>query len=113
MGYYTNYTLEVIEGNTTVQEFYEFIIEKYGEGIELYCAVDEYGETATETKWYSHREDMTEYSEHFPNAIFCLTGVGKEGGDMWKEYYKDGKFQYAPVKMTFEPYDENKLGTID
>lgn len=113
MGYYTNYTLEIIEGNTTVQEFYEFIIEKYGEGVGLYYAVDEHGETTTETKWYTHREDMIEYSRYFPYTVFCLTGFGEENEDVWKEYYKGGKFQHSPAKMTFESYDENKLRAID
>lgn len=94
------YTLEVIEGNVTTQEFYEFVAGKYGKGIESYI----------------YTENMIKHSKQFPNAVFCLNGVSEdsEGNvNRWKEYYKDGKFQYSPVKMTFEPYDENKLETID
>ena len=60
-------------------------------------------------KWYDHEEDMCELSKLFPNILFTLEGFGEEQGDIWREYFYNGKFQYAPATIIFDEFDENKL----
>lgn len=62
-----------------------------------------------EYKWYEHHEEMLELSKQFPETIFCLYGNGEENGDTWYQYYKNGKSQYCPAKITYDEYDESKL----
>ena len=63
-------------------------------------------------KWYEHREDMIEFSKKFPNVVFELEGSGENSGDLWKEYYKDGSYQYCPAILTYEEYSSDKLKKI-
>ena len=62
-----------------------------------------------ECKWYEYHEEMIELSKRFPETIFCLYGNGEETGDTWYKYYKNGKSQYCPAKITYDEYDESKL----
>lgn len=66
-------------------------------------------ESDEECKWYVYRQEMKSISEMFPDIVFVLSGEGEESGDIWKEYFKNGKSQYAPVQMVFSEYDENLL----
>ena len=54
-------------------------------------------------------KEMIELSLQFPNALFQLYGDGEENGDTWYTYYKNGKKQYCPAKITYDKYDENEL----
>ena len=60
-------------------------------------------------KWYDYDEEMLELSKQFPETVFCLYGDGEESMDVWYKYYKNGKSQYCPAKVTFDEYDESKL----
>ena len=60
-------------------------------------------------KWYDHDKDMIAFSTLFPNLVFKLTGEGEESEDIWVKYYKNGKMQHCPAKITFDPYNENEL----
>ena len=62
-----------------------------------------------ERKWYEHDKEMIELSKQFPETVFCLYGNGEENGDTWYKYYKNGKSQYCPAKITYDEYDESKL----
>ncbi len=108
---YRNYELKIIEGDTSIHEFYNFIIKTYGEHIKFYDALDENGEPNVDVDWENRREDMVEYSKHFPETVFCLQGFGYEPSESWREYYKNGSFQHSVLIMEFEKYDENKLET--
>ena len=109
MGYYTNYTLTVIEeGDERIDEITEAMQEfepKYGEGwlFDVYCG------DADNSKWYEHEEEMRTFSSMFPTAVFKLGGEGEEPGDLWKKYFKNGKMQECLAEITFPPYDESKL----
>ena len=100
MGYYTNYSLEVMPHSDAV-------IEKFRNDNEHAAyALDESGDSNEGTKWYDHNEDLTKLSKEFPNHIFLLEGKGEESGDIWKTYYKNGKLQECKAKMVFpEPTD--------
>jgi hypothetical protein len=52
---------------------------------------------------------MRAFSKIYPNTLFKLKGEGEEAGDVWIKYFKNGKMQSCPAKITFEEYDENKL----
>ena len=52
---------------------------------------------------------MKEFSKLFPIALFSLSGEGEEQGDIWVEYYQNGKMQEAMAKITYEEFDVNKL----
>jgi hypothetical protein len=102
MGYYTNYTLEVIETKDNEDSIWEHIEDNE----DLSYAVGEYSQ---ECKWYDNEKDMRAFSKIYPNTLFKLKGEGEEAGDVWIKYFKDGKMQSCPAKITFDDYDENKL----
>ena len=68
--------------------------------------LDEFGEGC---KWYSHEDDMRKFSIKFKVVLFELSGEGEESGDVWKEYYKNGKMQRCKAELVFSEYDELKL----
>lgn len=119
MGYYTNHNLKIYQidnalinnDETKRKELEERINEAISNHPDMEYAVgsvteDWYNDSC---KWYEHVEDMTEFSKKFPDVVFELEGIGEENGDMWKEYYKNGKYQHCPAKITYEEYNPNKL----
>jgi hypothetical protein len=97
MGYYTYFKLNVIEGgdlNIDYQEELEEMIDYY---------LDD------SIKWYDHENDMRKFSMKYPNVVFELTGEGEEAGDLWKEYYKNGKMQQCDAVIIYPDFDESKL----
>lgn len=95
MGYYTRYELVVDD------------CEKHKKEIELLVS-DNYlfGDPST---WYEHEKDMREHSLKYPNLLFRLNGQGEESGDIWIEYYKNGKMQKAVAKLMFDKFREELL----
>lgn len=93
MGYYTQYTLNVIGPKEVVFDTKSVIKHLRETNIEAKYALDEDGFTNedTNTKWYSAIEDITEYSKLWPDCEFQLTGYGEENGDVWKKIVKNGK----------------------
>lgn len=61
------------------------------------------------TKWYDHEKHMREYSKRYPLITFELNGEGEETGDIWVEYYRNGKMQRIKAQIKFDPFDESKL----
>lgn len=59
--------------------------------------------------WYEHEADLKEYSAKFPDLLFKLRGEGEETLDAWIKYFKNGKMQHCPAKVTFDDFDELKL----
>ena len=105
MGYYTSYTLSVIEGGDEEQLISEFRKESAG----ARYAVDEYGDSNDSCKWYESNTDLINFSKKHPNAIFCLEGDGEDSDDNWKLYVKDGHTQECRAKMVFPEFDKGKL----
>ena len=60
-------------------------------------------------KWYDHKISMLAMSKEFPDVLFTLTGEGERNDDMWKEYYKNGRFFLAKAVITYPEFDEAKL----
>lgn len=100
MGYLTRFNLEIIEGNDSTTDYKREISEIAGY-YDLFF--DE------PCKWYDHHEDMIEYSKLHPKTLFKLEGIGEEYGDMWHEYFLNGKSQFVEVKFVFDGYDPSKL----
>jgi hypothetical protein len=94
MGYYTQHSVQADDRLThisSIEKKYDFM-----QGVK--------------TKWYHRQEDMRAYSKWYPMTLFKVTGDGEDHGDFWVEYYKDGKMQRCPGKITYDPYDEDLLG---
>ena len=105
MGYYTSYTLSVIEGGDEEQLISEF--RKESDGAKY--ALDEDGDTNESCKWYDSNTDLIKFSKKYPDAIFCLEGEGEESGDNWKLYVKAGHYQECRAKIVFPEFDKAKL----
>jgi hypothetical protein len=137
MGYVTRYHLSVVAGvgsKSDYDKWVNWIENLQGEG----CPVDgdsavafridaneHFGECYMEIpvswlydfwikesdrcKWYRHETDMKSLSRHFPALIFMLEGEGEETKDLWIKYFKNGKMQACPGKITYDEYDPNKL----
>lgn len=105
MGYYTSYTLSVLEGGDEKELISEFIKDSDG----AMYAIDEYGDTLESCKWYDSNSDLIEFSKKHPDVIFCLEGDGEDREDSWKLYVKEGKSQECRAKLVFPEFDKNKL----
>lgn len=87
MGYYTAYTLKVLNGSPDL--IGQFIAECDEAGDALKCD----GTHRESVKWYSVFDDLCQFSKRHPSAVFALYGVGEEAGDDWVLYASDGKIQ--------------------
>lgn len=99
MGYYTTHKLEILEGDDYTTDYKKEISDLAGYS---YCFEDS-------IKWYNHEADMRTYSECHPNVLFKLSGDGEENGDLWVEYYLNGKMQREKIEIKFAPFDKSKL----
>jgi len=52
---------------------------------------------------------MVEYSKRHPKVVFKLSGEGEESGDIWTEYYQDGKMQREKAEIKVAGFDKSKL----
>ena len=99
MGYYTRHNLSVIDGDQNlIKEFREF--SEYAK-----YAIDDFGRCEESSKWYSHQTELKEFSVLHPNVLFKLDGEGEENGDMWHEYYKNGKLQICKASIVYDDFD--------
>lgn len=100
MGYYTHHSLDIIGFQPTPHDHEQAIGE-----------LSEYGYMTFEDsiKWYDHEEHMRKYSKLHPAIVFELSGEGEESGDLWREYYSDGKMQRCKATIIYADFDESKL----
>lgn len=99
MGYYTDFRLEVI-GDEYHDSDHETEVSRIADY--LHCFQDD-------IKWYNYRENMIEHSLKYPDITFKLSGEGEETGDLWREYYKNGKYQRCEAVIVYADFDESKL----
>lgn len=115
MGYYTFYSLEARK--VTDKEKFDSIVKALQDKGLLptetgLCSVFNVGEyykddsaayfTAyDECKWYDCEKDMIDISKQFPDVVFQLSGDGEERDDMWREYFKNGKYEKCPAQIIF------------
>ena len=95
MGYYTNYTLKVV--NAEPEDIRQPLKEISG-----YIGWYTYGRKIclSEAKWYDHKDDMIRLSKMFPDVKFELHGAG-EDGDQWMIYALNGQIENCPGRMEF------------
>jgi hypothetical protein len=106
MGYCTKYNLTL--HNETHGQF-EAIVDRLRDKDVIGYALDEYLNTNDEVKWYDAEDDLREISKEFPEVLFELHGEGEDVGDIWNEYFKNGKVQYCKAEIVIPPFDESKL----
>lgn len=103
MGYYTCFNLSVTEGNE------DLIVQFRQESQGAEWAIDEEGKSNDSAKWYEYEEELQEFSAKHPDVLFTLYGEGEESGDLWIRYFKNGKVQLCPAKITYDPFNESLL----
>ena len=60
-------------------------------------------------EWEDHEKMLKYLSKKRPDYLYILQGEGQDHGDMWVKYFKKGKMQFAPAKITFDEFNEKKL----
>lgn len=110
MGYCTKYNLKIEKNNScfTDSEIFKQTVEKLELGIIDY-ALDNDLKCYNAVNWYDHPKHMRAVSSVIKNVLFLLEGEGEESGDIWKEYYLNGKMQRCKVKLVFDEFDKNEL----
>lgn len=99
MGYYTIHKLAILEGNDHVTDYENEI-----------SLLSEYKNCFDDAiKWYDHKKNMIEYSKQYPKVVFKLSGEGEESGDIWVEYYQNGKMQRVKAEIIIPEFDRSKL----
>lgn len=103
MGYYTNYSLEIVQGNKNLIE----LLREENENAK--CAFDNDGDCIEPLKWYNHVNHLLDFSKKHPKALLKLYGEGEESEDLWVRYFKNGKSQLCNAVISFEEFDESKF----
>jgi hypothetical protein len=103
MGYCTEYELEVINGDNAL--IAKLIEENQHAAYALYAN----GDTKEQCKWYEHKSHLREFSRKHPEALLRLNGVGEGSGDIWSEYYRNGKMQVCNAKLVMPDFDDRLL----
>lgn len=62
-----------------------------------------------ECSWYDHEDNMVYFSKGYPDAIFELSGEGEESGDVWKKYFKNGRYVSIYPELIWPEFDPNDL----
>src|SRR5574343_426942 len=97
MGYYTAYTLKVLNGSP------DLIGQFIDECEEARDALKRDGSYRDSVKWYSVFNDLIDFSRRHPSAVFALYAVGEEAGDDWVLYVSDGKVQRGAATKVYPP----------
>ena len=99
MGYLTYHTLEVIGVSSEIDHAAQIdVLSGYGSGL-----------FEESVKWYGRVKDMTKYSELHPTVLFKIHGEGEEAGDLWNEYWQNGKHQHCQGRIEYKPYDVEEM----
>jgi hypothetical protein len=103
MGYYTRHELVIQNGSDDlIQELREF-------SDDANSAFDQAGDPDNEIKWYEHQDELKVFSAMHPKVIFKLIGEGEETGDLWHEYYMNGKMQVCKAFITYPHFNSDFL----
>lgn len=108
MGYYTKYSLEMLNGEHHLLPEVLKELKK----MDSYQPFSDSGECDDECTWKNHEKEMKKISKLFPDAVFKLVGIGqgyKGSLDMWHKYFKNGKMQECRIEAHYPPFDESKL----
>lgn len=95
---YTHYKVEVKPPIENLNQVLKEVAEGYA-----------FHECGFYGKWYEHEKHLKLMSESYHEHIFALIGSGEDSWNIWRKYFKNGKMQYCPAKITFDDFDESKL----
>lgn len=130
MGYYSKFSLDVIDINNTgcdpneiasymldmsekFDKFYPFedelrsFLDENNPDFEKHyklCLPD-----CGESTWSEHEKDMKELSNVFKDILFRLHGEGERVADKWNKYFMNGKMQYCQGEVMYPPFTKEKL----
>ena len=114
MGYYTNYTGDVLDSNGNWDyELEEQIahavaqLPYFDSDDKSIVTLDDVIATQAE-KWYDYIEDMKNISLQFPDATIVIHGQGENYDDIWNTYFQNGKYARYEAEIiipSFNPAD--------
>lgn len=105
MGYYSEYSLEVLNTPDPTAVIQQLRKEcEWAEG-----GLNDNGSSRERMTWYDHEDDLRTFSKKHPQLVFKLTGYGEGRGDDWDKYFQDGKMQACRAVVTKPPFDPSKL----
>ena len=107
MGYYTTHTFEPLTDNEELK--LKIIDDLRSSNEEAEIAFDDTGGAIDSVKWYDSDNDLKEFSKKYPDVVLSMFCEGEGNGDMYYQYFKDGKMQVCPAKITYDEYDEKEL----
>jgi hypothetical protein len=112
MGYYTYYSIHVLDenGSSISKEEEMKIIKKIRSSNEnCFYNFDEEGNSSSSSKWYEWETELTEISKMFPKNILQIYGDGEESDDYWVAYFMYGNIQKSIGRITYEPPNLGKI----
>ncbi len=93
MGYYTYFSLYMEGPEDKIKEVEEAVKGRNDE-IEILVKNGEIN-----AKWYDFTVDFARFAERFPDVLFCVSGDGEEGDDVWEQRFKGKNTEYHEVIM--------------
>lgn len=107
MGYYTDHSLKVKNLNSQDNARLEQVLrdkELIGYAFWEPTFYNDFVEYPVydSVKWYEAESDMKEISEMFPDAVFELSGIGEDFGDVWRSYFKNGECEHCPGEIVYK-----------
>ncbi len=119
MGYYTNFEIRMYDTTKNKAQmsfcdagFGETIFKNFNEIVGYSFDVTPTGDyiySSDEIKWYDHEAEMKQLSKLYPTVLFQVDGDGEEQGDVWVEYFIDGRSQYIKAEITLDDFDPSQL----
>lgn len=77
MGYYSDYNLDIVDGDLTAEQLKPVIVEL--SGYTGWWIEDDNSLSLYEAKWYDYADHMRKLSNKFPNVKFELMCEGEDG----------------------------------
>lgn len=113
MGYATSFDMVLLtqdaESNIEDPKIYDKVVELLREMDIIGYALDDSLSCYDAVNWYSRRDDMLEVSRIIPDVLFRLHGEGENNGDIWDQYFLNGKTQLCVAEIKIPPFDPDKL----
>lgn len=105
MGYITTFELDVTgSSEEELAEFKEAALagEETPSGVPYTDFLSGY---SFSSKWYRCEEDVTELSRLFPELLFSIEAAGKEPGDLWRAWARNGEYRRIEPELVWPEID--------
>lgn len=106
MGYNTEYSME-ISVVAKPEEAMKQLLEEVEDA--KYSFNEDGSSRQTISSWGERDKQLREFSKKHPGLVFKVSCEGEDAGDLWDEYYVNGKMQRCDAKMQKAPFDPKKL----